>query len=165
MDEHDVKGELGYSDIINEDIERKLKRAEIYKKFMTYMNNYEETLDTISIPVASPEEQKRRKKATSFSYVESIRLDDEEVVKDLNSCSRDPSANVRVLDSVLYIKNNKFVRGDKVLVKGKKEEYVASISAIDEDEIAIKTKENKRLRINVDDLKRHIYNISRWSKK
>lgn len=163
MDEHDVKGDLGYLDIINEDIERKLKRAEIYKKFMTYMNKYEETLDSISIPVSSSEEQKRRKKATS--YVENIRLDDDEVVKDLNSCSKDPSANVRVLDNVLYLKTNKFIRGDKILVKGKKEEYVATISAIDDEEIAIKTRENKRMRINVGDLRRHVYSVSKWSKK
>ncbi|KAF9763666.1 hypothetical protein NGRA_1143 [Nosema granulosis] len=165
MDNHEVKRDLSYFDIINEDIEKKLKRAETYKKFITYINNHEEYLDSVYVPPTTPEEQKRRKKSTTVAYVESIKLDDDEIVKDLISISKDPTANVRVLDNVLYIKNNKFVRGDKVIIKGENEEYMATVTAVEEGELAVKSKENKRIRINLEEFKKNNFSITRINKQ
>lgn len=165
MDEHDVKDDFEYKDILNEDVEKKLKRAEVFKNFVAYMTKHEEHLDATVVTDSNPEEQKRRKKSTSLTYVENTRLMDEEIIKDLNSISKDPSENIRVLDGVLYIKTNKFIKGDKVQVKGRKDEFAATLSAVDDEDIVVKTKENKRIRISLEDMKGGFYVLSRCNKK
>ncbi|EOB14552.1 hypothetical protein NBO_25g0012, partial [Nosema bombycis CQ1] len=154
-----------YSDIINEEIEKKLKRGEIQKTFMNYITNYEEELDLKIIPESSQEEQKRRKKSTFISCVDKFVLEDEEIIKDLNSISKDPSSNIRVLDGVLYVRNHRIVRGDKVILKGRNGDIIGSVSLIDEDDIVVKSKENKRIRIALDELRKHNYSINKYNKK
>jgi hypothetical protein len=164
-DDFETKKDFCYSDIINEEIEKKLKRGEIQKTFMNYITNYEEELDLKIIPESSQEEQKRRKKSTFISCVDKFVLEDEEIIKDLNSISKDPSSNIRVLDGVLYVRNHRIVRGDKVILKGRNGDIIGSVSLIDEDDIVVKSKENKRIRIALDELRKHNYSINKYNKK
>ncbi|EEQ82852.1 hypothetical protein NCER_100392 [Vairimorpha ceranae BRL01] len=169
MVSHGIKDTLTYSNILNEDIEKKLNRIKINKKYLNYMNNIETSFDSNSSSFTSGvnsfyEDFVKKKKSNNVNMVDNVRLDDDEIIQDLNEIYDDGGLMVRILDSSVYINSEKFSKHDKVLVKMDKDEYLGSITGVDTD-VVIKFRDGRRNRIKLEDIKNGKVNITRYIKQ
>lgn len=170
MEQHDNKKTTTYTEILSEDIEKKLDRIKIYKKFITYINNSESSFDKNSSSFTSSsnpyyEDFIRKKKSNNINMCENIRLADEDIIQDLNEMSTEKGLQVRVLDSSLYIKNNKFSKHDRVIVRIQKEEYMGSITCVDTEDIVVKGRDGRRNRIKLDDIRQESVELTKYLKQ
>lgn len=169
MEHHDTKHSTTYTDILNEDIEKKLEKIEIYKKFITYINNSESSFDKNSSSFTSLnnpyyDDYIRKKKSNNINMSDNIRLADEDIIQDLNDISNEKGLKVRVLDSSLYIKINRFSKHDRVIVRSQKDEYVGTITCVDTDDLVIKGRDGRRNRIKLDDIRDENIEITKYLK-
>ncbi|WUR02862.1 BRMS1-like transcriptional repressor [Vairimorpha necatrix] len=161
---YDSKDTITYSDILNEDIEKKLNRVKVLKKYTIYINNSETHFDNNSSSFTGGynsyyEEYLKKRKSNNLNFSNSIKLEDHEKVQDLNEIYDDGGLMVRILDSSLYVNSEKFIKHDKVIIKIDKEEYNGIIACVDTADIVIKTKDGKRNRVNIETIKKGNFKI------
>ncbi|EQB61617.1 hypothetical protein NAPIS_ORF00811 [Vairimorpha apis BRL 01] len=172
MINNEIKKTKTYLSILNQDIEKYLKEISIRKSYISLMNEAETIFDKNSSSHTLEsnlfyEDYVRKKKTNNLLLNEDIRLDDQDIINDLNEMYDNNQIQVRVLDSVLYIFKNGllvFKKHDKILVKGNIE-YIGNITSVDTNDIIVKSKDGKRNKIKIEDLKNLSVEFIKYNRK
>lgn len=146
----------GLEDSLRKRVQERKRDAAMYKDFVKRMYDLENELDFISAEdqKSMVENTKRRRRSTTLDVDEILYTAVDEAAKDLRKIlGGEKDLDAFIENNALNIKGSVFTKGDKIKVRIKREEFVGAIVSIGEEDIILKTKEYKRLKILLDDIR------------
>ncbi|KAG5858733.1 hypothetical protein KMI_11g16880 [Encephalitozoon hellem] len=157
-----IKRKMGLSfpsedleDSLGKRVEDMKRDADMYKDFVRKMYGLEDELDLISVEDQKSivESAKRRRRSTTLDVDEILYAAVDEAAKDLRMIEGKKDTDVFIENSTLNVKGRAFTKGDKIKVTINKEVFAGAIISIGEEDVILKTKDYKRVRILLDDIR------------
>ncbi|ADM12140.1 uncharacterized protein Eint_090100 [Encephalitozoon intestinalis ATCC 50506] len=136
-------------------IEQKKRQGAMYKDFIRKIYDLEDELDFISSEEQKNmvEGTKRRRRSTTLDVDEILYITGDEIAKDLRRILEGEDLDVFVENNTLNVKGSMFTKGDKIKATINGDEFVGTIISMSEEDIVLKTKHYKRLRILLEDMR------------
>lgn len=136
-------------------VEEREIRSSVCKEFIGKMHELEDELEAAGV-VEEPnsvESTKRRRKTMALDMDDILYLPPEEVRRDVQAILGCRSLDVFVEEDALHVENEVFMKGNRVVVVVDGEKHAAIVSLVGEDDVVFKTKEYRRIKISLDNLR------------
>ncbi|UYI26688.1 hypothetical protein J0A71_03g05240 [Encephalitozoon cuniculi] len=140
---------------LSRQIERKERYAKVCKIFVKRMCDLEDELDLASAESqrSAAEGTKRRRRSTTLDVDEILYTAADEAAKDLQKISEEKGLDAFIENNTLNVKGHVFSKGDKIKAMVNRDEFAGIIISVGEEDIVLKTKDYKRLKILLEDIR------------
>lgn len=144
-----------FQEKLRKSVEQKQLYLGICKEFARKIYELENSLDTILVEEESNngEAVKRRRKSVAVDIEDILCISADDIREDLQDIFEGGKIAVTVEGGVLQVGNETFVRGERIKVIMNKERFVGVISTVGDEDVVFKTKDHKRIKIPLDDIR------------